>query len=251
MLKQLFLLLYEPIVLTPFYNEKDNIGELVVMLLSLPFKIHVVIIDDNSPDGTGQLADDLRTKHDRLHIIHRNRKMGLGTAHITGFKYALKKDAKFIFTMDADLSHHPTHIPSMLHLASQCYVVFGSRYVPGGGIINWGLSRRFLSWVANHLSRAVLGLQVRDCTTGFRCYHREVLLNIDLDNIFSGGYSFLIEMAYICQKMGYTIGEVPIIFANRTRGTSKISKKEIFKAMYTLTRLSFIRPFTSSVKKNR
>ena len=139
----------------------------------------------------------------------------------------------------------------MLHLASQCYVVFGSRYVPGGGIINWEWYRRILSWVANHLARIVLGLKVRDCTTGFRCYHREALLNIDLDKIFSDGYSFLLEMGYICQKMDYTLGEVPIIFANRARGVSKISKREIFKAMYTLTRLSFMRPLTSSIKKNR
>ena len=227
--------------IVPTYNERENIAELVQHLLNLPLNGHVIIVDDNSPDGTGQLVDALQAQNDRVHVIHRPKKLGLGTAHIAGIKYALGQKAQLILTMDADFSHHPQYIPAIVALAQNYHVVIGSRYVPGGGVENWGLHRQFLSAGANQFARLMLGLKVNDCTAGFRCYHREVLRNIDLDRIFSNGYSFLLEMAYKCQQLGCTFGETPIIFANRTRGTSKISQKEIFKAMYTVLRLGLTR----------
>ncbi len=226
----------------PTYNERENIVDLIPQLLALPLGGHIIIVDDNSPDGTGQLAEEMKTNNNRIHVIHRPKKLGLGTAHIAGIKYALGHGAEYILTMDADFSHHPKYIPAIVALAQSYHVTIGSRYLPGGGVENWGLHRRILSAGANRFARLVLGLKIHDCTAGFRCYRREVLLNIDLDHIFSNGYSFLLEMAYKCQQLGCSFGETPIIFANRTRGTSKISQREIFKAMYTVLRLGATRP---------
>ncbi|MFQ5613184.1 MAG: polyprenol monophosphomannose synthase [Anaerolineae bacterium] len=231
-------------IIVPTYNERENIVELTRQLLALPLKARVIIIDDNSPDGTGQLAEALRAQNGRVHVIHRAGKLGLGTAYIAGFKYALADGADRIVTMDADFSHDPAYVPDLVALANTCHVTIGSRYIPEGGVKNWGFHRRFLSWGANRFARTLLALQASDCTAGFRCYRREVLLNIDLDRIFSNGYSFLLEMIYRCQQLGYTIGEIPIIFANRERGASKISQQEIFKAMYTVLRLGLGRPFS-------
>jgi glycosyltransferase involved in cell wall biosynthesis len=224
-------------VIVPTYNEKENITDLVEQILGLDLEAHVIIVDDNSPDGTGQIADTLAGENPRVGVIHRAGKLGLGTAYIAGFKRALAEGADRLITMDADFSHDPSYIPALVALAQHYHITIGSRYVPQGGVRNWGLQRRFLSWGANAFARTVLGLQAKDCTAGFRCYHREVLLNIDLDRIFSNGYSFLVEMMFRCQRSGYTAGEIPIIFANRERGRSKISQNEIFKAMYTVLRL--------------
>ncbi|OQY30450.1 MAG: dolichyl-phosphate beta-D-mannosyltransferase [Anaerolineaceae bacterium 4572_5.2] len=225
-------------IIVPTYNESENIVDLTEMLLALPLDAQIIIVDDNSPDGTGQLADDLRAKHKRVHVIHRSGKLGLGTAYVAGFKKALRDGSELIVTMDADFSHHPKYIPAMVDLASDYHVTIGSRYVPGGGVENWEWYRKFLSWGANEFARAALGLKAHDCTAGFRCYRKEVLQSIDLNAIFSNGYSFLLEMAYKCQRLGCTFGETPIIFANRARGQSKISQTEIFKAMYTVLRLT-------------
>jgi len=225
-------------VIVPTYNEIENITDLVTQILALPVDARVIVVDDNSPDGTGDAADALAAENTRVSVIHRAGKLGLGTAYIAGFKKALADGADLICTMDADFSHHPKYIPAMVDLAKTHHVTIGSRYVPGGGVENWEWYREFLSWGANHFARLMLGLHANDCTAGFRCYHRTVLENIDLDAIFSNGYSFLIEMAYKCQRMGCTFGETPIIFANRARGTSKISQQEIFKAMYTVARLT-------------
>jgi len=225
-------------IIVPTYNERENIVELTRMLLALPVEAQVVIVDDNSPDGTGALADALHAEDDRVHVIHRAGKLGLGTAYIAGFKYALSRNADLVITMDADFSHHPKYIPAMVELAGAHHVTIGSRYVPGGGVQNWEWYRQFLSWGANQFARLMLGLHARDCTAGFRCYRREVLQQINLDNLFSNGYSFLLEMAYRCQQIGCTFGETPIIFANRERGKSKISQVEIYKAMYTVLRLA-------------
>lgn len=225
----------------PTYNERENIVDLTHQLLALPLNGQVIIVDDNSPDGTGQQAEEMKANNNRLHVIHRPKKLGLGTAHIAGIKYALAHEAEYILTMDADFSHHPKYIPAVVELAQSHHVAIGSRYLPGGGVENWGLHRRILSAGANQFARLVLGLKIHDCTAGFRCYRREVLLNIDLDHIFSDGYSFLLEMAYKCQQLGCSFGETPITFANRTRGTSKISQREIFKAMYTVLRLGVTR----------
>jgi glycosyltransferase involved in cell wall biosynthesis len=177
-----------------------------------------------------------------VQVLHRAGKLGLGTAYIAGFKRALADGADRALTMDADFSHNPRFIPAVVSLTDQYHVGIGSRYVPGGGVTaNWGVHRKLLSWGANHFARLVLGLTARDCTAGFRCYRREVLQSIDLDYIFSNGYSFLIEMMYKCQRLGYTFGETPILFENRHRGDSKISQQEIFKAMYTVLRLGISR----------
>jgi glycosyltransferase involved in cell wall biosynthesis len=224
-------------VIIPTYNEKDNIAALVEQILSLDLKPRVIIVDDNSPDGTGQIAASLARQHPRVSVIHRRGKLGLGTAYIAGFRQALSDGAERLITMDADFSHHPAYIPGLVSLADQCHITIGSRYVPQGGVLNWSWQRRFLSWGANLFARMMLGLKAHDCTAGFRCYRRDVLLTIDLDQIFSDGYSFLVEMIFKCQRHGYTMGEIPIIFANRERGQSKISQREIYKAMVTVARL--------------
>ena len=226
-------------VVIPTYNERENLADLVAHLVALPIPVHIAVVDDNSPDGTGDLADDLAARDGRVRVIHRPRKLGLGTAYVAGFKQALADGAERVVTMDADFSHHPRYVPAVASLTEQYHLGIGSRYVPGGGVTaNWGIHRKFLSWGANRFARLMLGLKAQDCTAGFRCYRREVLQSIDLDHIFSNGYSFLIEMLYLCQHMGYSIGETPITFENRHYGSSKISQAEIYKAMVTVLRLS-------------
>jgi len=230
------------VVILPTYNERDNLIELAEQILALPTGAHLIVVDDNSPDGTGLLADQLAARSRRVQVIHRPAKLGLGTAYIAGFQLALAGGADRVVTMDADFSHHPRYIPAVAALADRFHVGIGSRYVAGGGVAdNWGLRRRFLSRSANLFTRLVLGLRARDCTAGFRCYRREVLQSIDLERIFSNGYSFLIEIAYRCQRLGYTFGETPILFENRYQGDSKISQWEIYKAMFTVVRLGMSR----------
>lgn len=228
-------------VIIPTYNERENIVDLVHQILALPIDIQIIIVDDNSPDGTGKIADELAAKLPAVSVIHRPGKLGLGTAYIAGFKKGLAEGAERLITMDADFSHDPSYIPELVALANYYHITIGSRYVPEGGVLNWERHRRFLSWSANAFARTALSLKARDCTAGFRCYHREVLLNIELDRIFSNGYSFLVEMIFKCQRKGFTVGEIPIIFANRQRGKSKISQREIYKAMYTVLRLAVSR----------
>ena len=228
-------------VIIPTYNEKDNISDLVHQILALPVEAHVIIVDDNSPDGTGQVADALAGQNDKVSVIHRPGKLGLGTAYIAGFKQGLSDGAERLITMDADFSHDPAYIPALVALAEQYQITIGSRYIPEGGVRNWDIRRRVLSWTANNFARSALNLKAHDCTAGFRCYHREVLQSIELDQIFSNGYSFLVEMIFKCQRQGFTMGEIPIIFVNRTRGSSKISQREIYKAIYTVTRLALSR----------
>lgn len=229
-------------VIVPTYNELENLADLVDQILGLDINAHVIVVDDNSPDGTGELADELAAKDDRMSVVHRPGKLGLGTAYVAGFKQALVEGADRVVTMDADFSHNPRYIPALVSLMDHHDLGIGSRYVDGGGVTaDWGIHRKFLSWGANHFTRLMLGLRAHDCTAGFRCYRREVLQNIDLDCIFSNGYSFLIEMLFKCQSMGYSIGETPITFENRHHGSSKISQIEIYKAMYTVLRLAAAR----------
>ena len=229
-------------VIIPTYNERDNLAELIAQILELDIQAHVVVVDDNSPDGTGQLADELAAQNGRVQVVHRPAKLGLGTAYVAGFKQALADAADRVVTMDADFSHNPRYIPALVSLTESHHLGIGSRYVPGGGVTaDWGIHRKFLSWGANHFARLMLGLRANDCTAGFRCYRREVLHSIELDHIFSNGYSFLIEMLFKCQRMGYSTGETPITFENRHHGDSKISQAEIFKAMYTVLRLTVAR----------
>ena len=229
----------ETVAIVPTYNEADNLSELIEELLALPLNLGVVVVDDNSPDGTGDLADHLAAMHPgRVFPIHREGKLGLGTAYIAGFRKAIGElGAERILTMDADFSHNPRYIPAMVELSRSKHVVIGSRYVPGGGTVNCSQKRIWLSKGANAVARALLGLKARDATAGFRLYRREVLQSIPLDQIFSSGYSFLVEMLFMCQRRGWQIGEVPIIFEDRRKGTTKISRQEIFKAQYTVFRL--------------
>lgn len=229
-------------VIVPTYNEADNIDELLTQLLALPVPIDVIIVDDNSPDGTGKIADEwVSRKAGRVAVIHRPGKMGLGTAYIAGFRKGLEEmGAARIMTMDADFSHNPRYIPDMIAMSRDKHVVIGSRYVDGGGSKGCTWKRVLLSRVANLFARAALGLEARDTTSGFRLYRREVLASIPLDQIFSSGYSFLVEMLFMCQRRGWQIGEVPITFEDRRKGMTKISRQEVFKAQYTVLRL-FVR----------
>lgn len=229
----------DTVAIVPTYNEADNLNELIEELLALPLNLGVIVVDDNSPDGTGELADKWAEAHpDRVFPIHRAGKLGLGTAYIAGFKRAIDElSVDRILTMDADFSHNPRYIPDMVKLSRTEHVVIGSRYVPGGGTRNCSRKRIWLSRGANGVARALLGLQARDATAGFRLYRREVLLSIPLDQVFSSGYSFLVEMLFMCQRRGWQIGEVPIIFEDRRKGKTKISRQEIFKAQYTVMRL--------------
>ncbi len=225
-------------VIVPTYNEKENLGQLIPQLLGSPSLVHVIIVDDNSPDGTGELADLMAADSPRVHVIHRPGKLGLGTAYLAGFKAALQTDADLIITMDADFSHHPRYLPDLVAKAeSGCDLVIGSRYVPGGATLECTLPRKLLSWGANAFARVMLGLRAHDTTAGFRCYRREVLASIPLDQIVANGYSFLIEMLYLVQRRDWRVCEVPIVFQNRQQGVSKISRTEIYKALQTVLRL--------------
>lgn len=232
-------------VIVPTYNEAENVGALVPMLLDLPVDLGVIVVDDNSPDGTGALAEALAAEHPgRVTVVHRSGKLGLGTAYLAGFAVALERGAQFVMTMDADFSHHPRYIPAMVAAGQAgADLVIGSRYAPGGTNPDFPLYRQALSQGANLLARTLLGLHARDATAGFRCYRRDVLEALPLGSIFSSGYSFLVEMLYMVQRAGFTVVEVPICFEDRQKGNSKISRQEISRAAYTVFRL-FLRRLT-------
>ncbi len=230
-----------PAVIIPTYNESDNIPQLVQQILELPLGAHVIVVDDNSPDGTGALVDALAAREARVHCVHRPTKMGLGTAHIAGIRHAFALNLEPILTMDADFSHHPRYIPDLLQGLTKADVMIGSRYVPGGGTRFFSRKRIILSAGANTFARVLLGLKAQDCTAGFRGYRRAVLESINLDAIFSNGYSFLIEMLFLIQQRGWQTGEAPIIYEDRRKGKSKISRAEIVKATYTVLRLAWRR----------
>lgn len=238
------------LVIVPTYNERENLERLVRQLRALSEDVHVLVVDDNSPDGTGAIADRLASSDGNVHVLHRDHKLGLGTAYKAGFRFGTEGGYQYICTMDADFSHDPQCLTFLLDRAAGHHgaavprganahfdLVIGSRYVKGGRIVGWPWYRTLLSYSANSLAHLVLNTGVRDCTAGYRCYRRQVLETINLDAIFSSGYSFLIEMAHHCQQAGFRIGEVPITFVNRTEGSSKISKWEILRAIYTLLRL--------------
>ncbi|NLG28762.1 MAG: polyprenol monophosphomannose synthase [Chloroflexi bacterium] len=227
------------LVIVPTYNEAENIERLVREILAQPAPLDVAVVDDNSPDGTGQLADALAQQDERVQVLHRAAKLGLGTAYIAGFKHALAQAYDYAITMDADFSHNPRYLPQLLGLMADYDLGIGSRYVRGGGSTGCSWSRVVLSKGANAFAKFMLGLKAHDCTAGFRCYKADVLRAIELDTIFSSGYSFLVEMVTRCQRRGYRVGEIPIIFDNRRLGKSKISRVEILKSVYTIFRLRF------------
>ncbi len=222
----------------PTYNERENLPALVAAIQALDLPIHIIVVDDNSPDGTGALADELAAGSPRVSVIHRAGKLGLGTAYVAGFRQAIADGADVILTMDADFSHHPRYLPALIEASRRYDLVIGSRYVRGGGVEHWGPERKLLSWGANRLAHLIVGLHARDCTAGFRCYRRRVLETVDPATIRADGYSYLIEMLYRVQEQGFTVGEVPIIFADRRLGQSKISQGEILKAGRTVARMA-------------
>lgn len=224
-------------VVIPTYNEKQNIEALVKAILGLGRDLHLLIVDDNSPDGTGDVADKLSRNFKEVHVIHRNEKLGLGSAYRSGFKYALSIGAPLIFEMDADFSHDPVYLPNFLDKIKDYDVVVGSRYLNGVSVVNWPIRRLILSYGANVYTRLITGLRLTDCTGGFKCFRREVLEAIDLDKVRSDGYSFQIEMNYRCIEMGFSIGEIPIIFIDRHAGSSKMSKKIVREAVIIVWKL--------------
>jgi dolichol-phosphate mannosyltransferase len=232
-------LLLQAMMIVPTYNEIENLEPLVTQLLALQCGLGVIVVDDNSPDGTGAVADRLAAEHPEVRVIHRPGKMGLGTAYRAGFNLAFELGVPLVMTMDADFSHPPKYIPDMIAKVQSGYdLVIGSRYVRGGGAVGCTAWRVLLSRFANLFAKTMLGLSALDCTAGFRCYRREALQAIDLDSILSQGYSYLMEMLYRVQRAGYCVGEVPIVFVNRQHGVSKISRNEIARAMGTVVRLA-------------
>lgn len=225
------------VVVIPTYNERDNIEKLVSAVLSQDNSIHVLIVDDNSPDGTGELVDQMLKNNDRIHVLHRVGKLGLGSAYRDGFRFALDSDADYIMEMDADFSHAPELLPRFLEKMHDFDLVIGSRYLNGVSVVNWPLRRLMLSYFANVYTRVITGLTISDCTSGFKCFRRKVLESIDLKQIKSDGYSFQIEMNYRCAESGFSIGELPIIFIDRHAGTSKMSKRIVREAVMMVWKL--------------
>lgn len=220
------------LIIFPTYNERENIEKIVHAVLPLDARIHVLIVDDNSPDGTGELADKLARAQANVFVLHREKKEGLGKAYIAGFKWAIAEGFDYIFEMDADFSHGPEYIRDFLREIQHHDLVIGSRYISGVNVINWPMSRLLLSYYANVYTRLVTGLPLRDATGGFKCFRREVLEAIDLDDVQSTGYSFQIEMSMRAWKKGFKIKEIPIIFVDRVAGASKMSKKIVREAIW-------------------
>lgn len=211
------------IVLIPTYNERENLENIVSAIFGVVPHVHILVIDDNSPDGTGQIADNLAASDERVHVLHRRGKEGLGRAYLAGFDWALAGDWERVFEMDADFSHDPKYLPIMLEAAESADMVVGSRYVSGGGTENWGLGRKIISRGGGLYSRMILGIPVQDLTAGFVCYRRQTLERIDRAAVTSTGYVFQIELKYRVHRAGMTIREVPIVFPDRVAGTSKMT----------------------------
>jgi dolichol-phosphate mannosyltransferase len=221
----------EVAVVIPTYNERDNISRLIPEILSQDERISVLVVDDNSPDGTGDVVQAMAERDPRINLHRRAGKLGLGSAYRDGFTIALAAGAQYVIEMDADFSHDPKSIPSMLEKVAMFDLVIGSRYVNGVSVVNWPIRRLLLSYFASVYTRVITGLRVSDCTSGYKCFRREVLETIELAKMRSDGYSFQIEMNFLCMERGFRIGEVPIIFIDRHAGTSKMSKKIVREAV--------------------
>jgi len=232
------------LIIIPTYNEVENLPPLLKEIFEHTPATDVLIVDDNSPDGTGKLADEIHNENPQVRVIHRSGKLGLGTAYIVGFKYAIEHDYDAAFEMDADFSHDPKYLPDFLETIEQADLVIGSRYVRGGSTPNWSLLRRFISGGGNIYARFMLGMPVRDATAGFRCYRTKVLCNIDLDTIQSQGYAFQIEMAYRVSQRGFRIVEIPISFLDRRVGQSKMSRKIFMEGFLWVLRTRFSKQYT-------
>jgi dolichol-phosphate mannosyltransferase len=236
------------LVVIPTYNEKENVREITAAVLQHAPWADILVVDDNSPDGTGQMADELAAKEPRIHVLHRKGKEGLGRAYLAGFKWALERHYQFVCEMDADFSHNPATLPKFREVIQTSDLALGTRYKGGIRVVNWPLKRLLLSYGAAMYVRAITGMPVTDPTGGFKCFRRAVLEDLDLDGIKSNGYSFQIEMSYETWMRGFTIGEVPIIFEDRTHGTSKMSANIVKEALSMVWKLAIRRGFRRTPK---
>jgi dolichol-phosphate mannosyltransferase len=225
------------LVIIPTFNEAENIPTLVPRVLEQDPGLEVLVVDDNSTDGTGDRVEEMRVSEPRLHCLHRPAKMGLGTAYVDGFRYALERDYELVFEMDADFSHDPDSLPAFLEAAREADLVVGSRYLHGVTVVNWPLSRLILSYGANLYTRIVTWMPLKDATGGFKCFRRATLEAIDLDRVHSDGYGFQIEMNYKVWRKGLRVREIPILFVDRRVGVSKMNKKIVWEAMWLVWRL--------------
>jgi len=236
------------LVIVPTYNERENIPLLIPRILAQADCYDILVVDDNSPDGTGRLAAEWAARSPRVHVIRRPGKLGLGTAYVAGFKFALAHGYDVAFEMDADFSHDPADLPRLLHAVEHADVAIGSRWAPGGGTVNWSLLRMAISRGGSLYAGALLGLPIRDLTSGFKCFRRRVLAGLDLDAITSNGYGFQAEVNHLCHCLGFHITEVPILFTDRTAGTSKMSSRIVFEAARVVWQLRGTRPAGTSVE---
>ena len=226
------------LVIVPTYNERENIERLIATVLAQDASLDILVVDDGSPDGTGEIADRIAEQNPRVHAVHRPKKLGLGTAYLTGFRWALERDYAYVFEMDADFSHDPAHLPQFLNAIQDCDLVLGSRYRNGRvTVVNWPMTRLLLSYFANIYARVATGLELGDATGGFKCFRRSVLEAIPLDEVRSNGYAFQIEMSFRAVRKNFRITEIPIVFVDRTDGVSKMSKHIVREAIWMVWRL--------------
>ncbi len=230
------------LIVVPTYNERDNVEQVAQQFLEPVDFAEILFVDDNSPDGTGDLLDEIAAGESRVSVMHRAGKLGLGTAYRDGFRWALERDYDFVLEMDADFSHNPSYLPDMIRLADEgADMVVGSRYVEGGGTVNWGLGRQFISRCGSLYARTILGVKLRDLTSGFICYRSGTLRGIDLDTVGSNGYSFQIEMKYRVLRDGMRVAELPIVFTDRRVGQSKMSRQIFLEALLMVWKLRLSR----------
>jgi len=228
------------LVIIPTYNEVENIRKLIPLVLEQDSAIDILVVDDNSPDGTADAVKEMMRRVSRVRLLERSEKLGLGTAYVEGFRYALKEGYDLIFEMDADFSHDPVEIPNFLGAVEHYDLVIGSRYLHGANVVNWPISRLLLSWSANFYTRLVTGLPVKDATSGFKCFRREVLEAIDLDTIRSDGYAFQIEMDFKAWKKGFRLHEISIVFVDRSEGVSKMHSGIVGEAAWMVWKLRLL-----------
>jgi dolichol-phosphate mannosyltransferase len=229
------------VICLPTYDERENLGPIVEAIHAVAPAVDVLVIDDDSPDGTGRLADELAARDPRVNVLHRAEKQGLGRAYLAGFAWALERGYGLVLEMDADFSHDPRYLPALLAASRSADLVLGSRYVAGGGTVNWGLGRRLISRGGSLYARTILGVSVRDLTGGFKCFRREVLEDIDLPTVECSGYAFQIELTWRALRRGFQVVEVPIVFADRRVGRSKMSRRIVLEAIRKVWKMRFSR----------
>ncbi|MCF7669973.1 MAG: polyprenol monophosphomannose synthase [Verrucomicrobia bacterium] len=239
----------EALVIVPTYNERENLPKLADAVLALPEPVDILVVDDNSPDGTGEIADRLSSEYPQIHVLHRKSKAGLGKAYCAGFLWAIEKSYEYIFEMDGDFSHNPNDIPAFLKAIKNADMVLGTRYLNGIRVINWPLKRLMLSLTAAKYVQVITGMPFSDPTGGFKCFRKRSLQSIDLDAVNSNGYSFQIEMTHRIWRQGFRISEVPIVFTDRVQGSSKMSGNIVWEAIWMTWRLLYQNRFRRRPRK--